>query len=114
MAEKHISDSEKNFSYFEVEIDDNPKSVDVMIGYCFNKELLFLHITYRYSNTMELGKTVTSLAFHSATGLVELSNKECYDYKFKAVYGETLGYIYHRILYRCWNAMVGWKSFPFL
>jgi hypothetical protein len=34
---------------------------------------------------------VTSLAFHSATGLVEYANKELYTYNFKAVYGETLG-----------------------
>lgn len=34
---------------------------------------------------------MTSLSFHSDTGVVESGNKELFNYKFKAVYGETLG-----------------------
>lgn len=46
---------------------------------------------FRYLNTLELGKSITSLAFGSATGIVEYANKELYNYKFTAVYGETIG-----------------------
>ena len=36
MAEKSIKD--KEFAYFEIEIEDNPNNSDVIIGLCNDKE----------------------------------------------------------------------------
>lgn len=80
MATKPISKG--HTSYFEVEIEDNPRNSDVVIGFCTKKEF---EIHYM------LGMTLTSVGFHSKTGLVVSQNKTLYDYKLSAVYGETIG-----------------------
>ena len=65
---------------------------DVMFKSVFvSKKSKNFNSKIRYTHTLELGKSMTSLAFHSDTGVVEYANKELFNYKFKAVYGETLG-----------------------
>lgn len=41
MASESIKENEH--AYFEVEIDDNPKNSDVMIGFCFDKEYSYTY-----------------------------------------------------------------------
>jgi hypothetical protein len=74
--------------YFEVEVEDNPKDSDVVIGFCSDKE---------YSPQFELGKSLSSIAFHSKTGYVENANKVIFDFKLKASFGETIGKILNPI-----------------
>lgn len=63
------------YPYFEVEIENNPKDTDVIIGFCTEKEC---------NSQFEIGKSLSSIAFHSKSGLVENANKIIYDFKIKA------------------------------
>lgn len=52
------------------------------MGLCNDKE---------YANNLELGKSLSSVAFQSKGGTIEYANKILYNYKFTALFGETLG-----------------------
>ncbi|CAD8108350.1 unnamed protein product [Paramecium primaurelia] len=69
-------------SYFEIEIEDNPKQCDIIIGFCSSKE---------FQKELSLGRSQTSVGFHSKTGQVYWRNALHQDHKFQAVYGETIG-----------------------
>ncbi|CAD8119593.1 unnamed protein product [Paramecium sonneborni] len=69
-------------SYFEIEIEDNPRNSDVTIGFCSSKE---------FQNQLSLGRSQTSVGFHSQSGKVFWRNNLHQDHKFQSVYGETIG-----------------------
>ena len=48
-------------SYYEIEIEDNPRNCDITIGFCSDKE---------YNKNLILGLSSTSVGFHSKTGQV--------------------------------------------
>ncbi|CAD8206053.1 unnamed protein product [Paramecium octaurelia] len=69
-------------SYFEIEIEDNPRKSDITLGFCSSKE---------FQKELSLGRSQTSIGFHSNTGQVYWRNALHQDHKFQAVYGETIG-----------------------
>lgn len=75
--------SKEHTSYFEIEIEDNPVNADIVIGFCSDKEFTI--------RMMTPGRSLTSVGFHSGGGDVYAQNQQVFDYKFTAVYGETLG-----------------------
>ncbi|CAD8208476.1 unnamed protein product [Paramecium pentaurelia] len=69
-------------SYFEIEIEDNPRNCDIIIGFCSSKE---------FQKQFSLGRSQSSVGFHSQTGQVYWRSNLHQDHKFQAVYGETIG-----------------------